>query len=94
MCGCVKQCQVQHASSCDYAGHCQRFILRNFTPEMFFPNLLTRSSAELGTVGPIDVYAAGFPCKAWAPQATPCLIKVRALRSVLGSGAAALLCVA
>ena len=60
--------QVKHASSCDYTAHCQRFILRNFKPDVFFPNLLTRSSAELDTVGPVDLYGAGFPCKAWGPQ--------------------------
>ena len=62
------QCQVEHAFSCDYAAHCQRFILRNFTPDVFFPNLLTRSQKELDAVGGVHCYGAGFPCKAWDPQ--------------------------
>lgn len=68
---CVANCfydfQVIHLASCDYAPACQRFILRNFRPHKFFPDLFTRKQAELSALKPVDLYSAGFPCKAFRP---------------------------
>ena len=60
--------QVIHLASCEVAPSCQRFILRNFRPAKLFPNIFSRTHAELRALKPVDVYSAGFPCKAPGPQ--------------------------
>lgn len=59
---------IQHTASCDYAAGSQKFIFRNLTPPVFFPDLFERSHKDPKPSLPCGpgLYVAGFPCKAFS----------------------------